>query len=255
MSIRLYADGLRCAIYEEAPGGGDPLEPTSLMNRPVINPSGWISNIYFHSDFDYYGTAQYSPSVTLSHAALTGLTRAITISLNFLGNLTTADHLLQTHNLGYIPRFMVAVGDQMIPQGTPIQDGGLGKKRFVCPYATTTEIRLFEVIYTDDTTLSAVSQTYRVLTFDNQAVDPILDQLLIQPGDVVFGQGKFRMDRPPIRAVAPGESPFSIPTSRTAAVRNGSLRVVLPNGSTYDLGPFTGSLPTPSFINVQSGVI
>lgn len=255
MTVRLYADELRCAIYDEAPGGGDPLDPLSQMNRPVVSPLSWLSNVYFHSDLDYYGTAAYTPSVVISHAGLAGLTRAVSVSMTFLGNLATYDHLLQQHNLGYVPRFMVAVGNQMIPMGTPIQDGGEGKKRFVCPYATTTQIRLFEVVFTDNTNLAAISQAYRVITFDNQVVSPALDQLLIEPGNVIFGQGKFRMDRPPLRTVAAGESPFSVPMGRTAAVRNGSLRTVLPNGATYNLGPFNGSLPTPSFVTVQSGVI
>lgn len=255
MSIRLYADELRCAIYEEAPGGGDPLDPNSLMNRPIISPTAWLNNVYFHSDFDYYGTAFYTPSVTINHAAVPGIVRSITQIRNFEGQAITTNHNLITHNLGYIPNFFVIYDNKMIPHGTPIQSVDAGRQRFVTAYATTTQIRLNEVGYSNANTLPAITLNYGIMVFGNNEINPTLQTLLAEPGNVVFGRGKFRMEWPHLRVVGSGDSPFAQATSPTAAIGNGGIRVWSPNsGSPIDFNNYSGGFGAPSFINVAAGV-
>lgn len=256
MSVRLYADEIRCAVYEEAPGGGDPLSPTSQMNRPVISPLDWLDNIYFHSDLNYYPTV-VNGVTTISHPSVAGRTQTVGddayLSQLYYGQSLTFDHLLIQHDLGYVPLFFVAYDGKMIPHGMPVQFAS-GGVRLVSAYATTTQIRLREFATSSASALPAVTRSYQVLVFRNNSPDLALPVLNIEPGDVVFGQGRFRANMPHLRATGPGDSIFAQARTRTAAVRNGSFRAYPPNGSPVDLGTFTGSLPAPGFINVTAGV-
>jgi hypothetical protein len=254
MSRRFYADALRVVIYDEAPGGGDPLDPNSLMNRPVVSPMSWLDSVYFHSDLNYYNTVLYQPSVTVNHPEVSGRSDQITANVTYGGRIVTTTHHLVQHNLGYVPKFFVAYNGRMMPHGYPIQNTSSSRKRLVAAYATTTEIRLWECGVSDTQALPAASFNYAVQVFASSSRDPALPNLLIEPGNVVFGQGKFRMDRPPIRVPLSGESPFYQATDRTAAIWNGALRAFLPNGSYQDFGNFTGSLGAPGFINLAAGV-
>jgi hypothetical protein len=254
MTIRLYADEFRCAIYDEAPGGGDPLDPNALMNRPVVNPMGWLSSLYFHSNFDYYG-APFHGTVTIGHAAVAGASSQVAYFTTFEGQAVRSDHLLLTHNLGYVPRFFVHYGNLMIPHGMPVQDEGEGLKRFVTGYATSTQVRLSELAWSGASTLSAASRTYGAVVFANSEANPFLDQLLIEPGHVIFGRGRFNVSWPHLRVVGSGESPYAQALGRTAGVGNGSLRVITPGGGAINFGPYVdkSGLVAPSFINVTVG--
>lgn len=254
MTIRLYADGLRCAIYDEAPGGGDPLDPNSPMNRPAVDPMGWLADLYFHSNFDYYG-APFHSTVTIGHAAVAGTSQQVAYFTTFEGQAVRADHLLLNHNLGYVPRFFVHYGNLMIPHGMPVQDEGSGLKRFVTGYATSSQIRLSELAYSSASTLSAASRTYGAVAFANSEANPFLDQLLIEPGLVIFGRGRFNLSWPHLRVVGSGESPYAQSLGRSAAIGNGSLRVYPPSGGPIDFGPYVekSGLSAPPFINVTVG--
>lgn len=256
MSVRLYADSIRVAIYEEAPGGGDPLDPNSLMNRPIITPLSWLDNVYFHSDLGYYGVAAQG-TTSIAHTSVAG--RTITVgedaylSQLYYGQTQVFDHLLLTHGLGYVPRFFVAYDGKMIPHGMPVQTSGAGV-RLVSAYATATQIRLREFATSSASALPAATRSYQVLAFRTNAFNPVLDILDIQPGYVNFAQGKFIANNPHLRATGPGDTVFAQAQGRTAAIRNGGFRAYPPNGSPVDLGPFNGSLPAPPFINVTAGV-
>lgn len=256
MSIRFYADELRVAIYEEAPGGGDPLEPTSLMNRPIISPLSWLPNVYFHSDFDYYNTV-IATTVTITQSSYpVGTSGPVSVGGVVRNSKTyTGDYALITHNLGYIPKFYAAIGGKMIPNTYPIQIESGAAFRYVCVYATTTQIRVFETVQTSNAiSMPATNFSYQLLVFADSDIDALLPMLEIEPGSVIFGQGKFRMDRPPMRIAASGESPFAQALGVSSAIRNGSVRSYLPNGSAVDAGPYNGSLAAPAFVNVQSGL-
>lgn len=244
------------AIYEEAPGGGDPLDPASMMNRPVLNPTSWVNNIYFHSDFDYYST-RFFQTTTISHAAVAGTTVSIGPINSFGGQSVTANHLLVQHNLGVVPRFFVVYNGRMIPHGTPIQRPDVGRARFVTGYATTTQVRLFERAFSSTVNLPAASFSYQTMVFSPSGADPLLDQLLISPANVIFGQGKFRMDWPHLRVVGMGDSPFAQALGRTAGIGNGAIRTWEPNtGSPVDFGgTYVGNFTSgPTFVNLSAGV-
>jgi hypothetical protein len=254
MTIRMFADATGCAIFEEAPGGGDPLNPTSLMNRPFLNPMSWVANILFHSEFNYYGVVASTLSVTITHPAVAGVTTARPYTpVNYVGQSVVYDHLLLNHNEGVVPLFFVAYGGQMLPHGTPTQIEA-GGYRMVSAYATATQIRLRDLGVSSASTLPAASRTYQVLVFRSTAKDPALKQLDLSPGAAVLGQGKFQQSQAHLRALLSGDTPFAVAKDRTAAIRNGSLRARFSNGGIVDVGPFNGSLPAPGFINVTAGV-
>lgn len=256
MSIRLFADATACAIYEEAPGGGDALDPAALCNRPFANPMAWLANVYFHSSLGYYAVVAHG-TTAINHPAVAGRTVTVGsdayLSQLYYGQSLAFDHLLLQHNLGYVPRFFVAYDGKMIPHGMPVQSAS-GGVRLVCAYATATQIRLREFATSSASNLPATSRNYQILVFRNNAPDIGLPMLQIEPGDVIFGQGKFRANTPHLRATGQGDSLYAQAKSRTAAIRNGSFRAYPPNGAPVDLGNFTGALPAPNFINVTAGL-
>lgn len=254
MTIRMFADATGCAIYVEAPGGGDPLDPNSLRNRPFKAPMSWVANILFHSEFNYYGVVAKTLGVTVAHAAVPGLTLSRPYSpVTNTGQVVTRDYLLLQHDLGYVPLFFCAYNGQMIPHGTPIQIYA-GGGRLVSAYATATQIRLRDLGLSTASDVPAINLNYQVLVFRSTAKDPSLKQLDLSPGAAVMGQGKFQQSQGHLRDILSGDTPFSVALGRTAAIRNGALRVRTPNGSIIDVGPFNGSLPAPAVINVTAGV-
>lgn len=260
MSVRLYADEFRCAIYEEAPGGGDPIDPLSQMNRPVVNPLGWLSNIYFHSDLSYYGVVASNLSVSITHAGVPGAVRSaggegeVSTVVTTTGLVVPEDHLLLTHGLGYIPRFFAIRDGVLAPSSVPIQRVSKTRIRYASFYATDTEIRVRTVGFSDENALPAITVTYGVMVFRDSAPDPVGKMFDVSSGEAVFGKGKFRGSNPHLRVVGPGDTPFAIATNRTAAIRNGGARSYIPDDTFYDWGEFNGSLSPPSYIYVTAGV-
>jgi hypothetical protein len=254
--VLLYADEYRCAIYRAAPGGGAQDDPNAPMNRPIISPLSWMDNILFHSSLGYYGVIAHG-SRTISHQSVAG--RTVTVGTDaylsqlYYGQSQSFDHLLLQHDLGYVPRFFVAYDGKMIPHGMPVQSAS-GGVRLVCAYATATQIRLREFATSSASALPAATRAYQVLVFRSNSPDLALPMLNIEPGDVVFGQGKFRANMPHLRATGTGDNLFAQAKNRTAMIRNGAFRSYPPNGSPVDLGPFVGTMTAPNFINVAAGV-
>lgn len=261
MVKRLYADALRCAIYDEAPGGGDPTDPNSLMNRPVISPTSWLSYLYFHSDLNYYGVVASTLGTTITHPAIGGGQRQagggtgeVSAIVYFQGLPLATDDVLLTHNLGYVPNFYGIVNGNLMPNGTIIQQvPGVGS-RFTSMYATTTQIRVYSFGYSSLSTLAAISVNYGAIVFRNAAPISTERMLDIQPGRAVFGQGKFISNQPHLRVTGSGDTQFSIATDRTAGIRNGGVRTWLPTGGARDWGSYNGAVPSPSFIYVTAGL-
>lgn len=261
MSVRLYADEYRCAIYEEAPGGGDPIDPNSQMNRPVLDPITWIDNIYFHSDLNYYRIAAQNLNVVINHASVAGLTTQAgngagdtSDIVTYAGQIATTSHLLIDHNLGYIPKFFCIYDGKLIPHGTPVQSVGNGQIRFVTAYATTTQIRLFETASSTENALPAITKTYQVIVFHDATADLDYPMLDLHPGVAVFGQGKFRGENPHLRADGLGDVQWPIATERAAGIRNGGLRAYYPNGGYVDFLYYNGSLAAPDYIITSAGI-
>lgn len=253
MTVRLYADAFRCAIYNEAPGGGNPDDPASPMNRPVVDPIGWLPNIYFHSDLNYYGIAAYG-SVSVSHPSVAARTNNTTGSVVFYGQAARSTHLLVTHNLGYQPKFFCIYGGRLIPHGFPVQTESGSRNRFVTAYATSTEIRLWEIGYSDQNDLPATTRNYQVIAFRDPAASPTSTMLDLRPSVADFGRGKFRGGEPHLRADGQGDVLWPVATGKTAGVRNGGLRTWLPNGGAIQFREYNGGLAAPGYFMTSAGV-
>lgn len=235
----------RCALYDEAPGGGDVKNPNSLRNRPLNNPQSWLPNIYFHSDFNYLEVAFGPTNVTINHAtvAIKPPPFGATISFGWNNN-ATVDRLLFTHNLGYVPNVMVALGNNILWPGMPVQAQGDGGMRFATIYATTTEVRMREFGTTGQNALAAINLTYTVLVFANTpaASGNVLMDFDPTTGILKMGRDKFKSDRRYLQVV-PGGTPFAISYGgRTIDLNNGAPRAIRADGTAFD--PIPSSLST-----------
>lgn len=292
MTVVLMADtGTgRVALYDEASGGGDPQNPNSARNAPLNSPLSHLDKIYFHSDFDYMEVSLLT-TVVINHAGYPAASppafngggqtgsggggygsgnSGFSSNTGFAVGSYTANHLLATHGLGYIPRFKVAVNGQMLPPGFPVQTNANGAVRMVSAYATTTQIRLREFGNAGSGAMPAQSSTYTVMVFGAQP-SPSNNRLIdFNPstGVLELGLGRWRSDRRYLQVV-PGGSPFGLLMGRNVDLANGAARAVLPNGGLvqnvsptlrlYLMGQgagtpmqYTGSFTTAPAIQVQA---
>lgn len=261
MSVRLLADETKIAIYEEAPGGGDPINPTSLMNRPFLEPLNWINNVLFHSDLNYYRIAAQNLNVNINHATVPGkITNAgngatdTSDVVRFAGQGISTSHLLISHNLGYVPRFFCIYDNKLVPNGIPVQVPANNQFRIVTAYANETEIRLYDLGWSSTTDLPAISLNYKVIVFHDSNVDEDLPMIDIRPGLAIFGQGKFKAEEPHLRADGLGDIQWPIATSKSTDIKNGGIRSYYPNGGFFDFMNYNGTLPAPTYLITSAGV-
>jgi hypothetical protein len=242
MSKVLRADATGCVIHE-----GTAFDP-ALMANPMSAPD----RIYFHHDFNYYGVVAMDLAKVINHAAVplaafTGYDGDTLIG----GQAIVADSLLLTHGLGYVPKFFCAYAGQMIPHGYPVQIDAGDRMRFVAAYATTTQIRLWEIGFSSGSAaLSAASRTYSVLVFRSSVADPALPMLRLAADDVIYAQGKFNLDQAHLRIAGAGDGPFAIGLARAADINNGGIRIMAPNGAVLTFGAYASSIAAPAVINV-----
>lgn len=241
----------KVALFEEAPGGGSFADPHSPRNRPLLDPNNWLANIYFHSDLDNLEIVS-NTTITVAHAAVAatssgGLNSPQAFGQASTGNAETvrykaasSEHVLVTHNLGYIPNALIVVGSNVIWPGMPVQTFTDGRGRYVSAYVTTTQVKLHEWVSGTDAALAAVNVAYRVIVF-KQTPDPsgsILFDFNHTSGLVQMARGRFRSDRNYLQVV-PGGSPFSIAYGKTLDLKNGAPRFIKPDGSHFDPVPAT----------------
>lgn len=240
----------RVALFEETPGGGDVTDPNSNRNRPINDPLTWLDYVKFHPDFDYYQVHSGPDTVTVNHSALSGAgTVAIgaTALVTRQYNVQSFNHTLITHNLGYIPKYMVITSGNIVAPGTLLALT-TGQNRNITPYATATQISLFETAITGGSTLPGISVDYQVIVFRQPVADsPYERDFDPVTGRVILGFGKFDSEYKVLRSVgtAGSASPFDISLGPTIDIRNGAVRMVLADGTTltepnYN-GSFTGS--------------
>lgn len=237
----------RCALYDEAPGGGAVTNPNSLRNRPLNNPTAWLENIYFHSDFNYLEVAVGPTNVTVNHASVPVGTPPAGASISVGWNTSVADRLLYTHSLGYVPIVMGVLGSNMVWPGMPVQVTSDSGMRYATIYATATEVRMREFAATGAFALPAVDLTYTLLIFAQppSATGNILFDFDPVTGIVEMGRRKFKSDRRYLQVVA-GGSPFGVSYGgRTIDLKNGAVRAVRPDGSAFDPIPSSLSLGLP----------
>lgn len=232
----------RCALYDEAPGGGDADNPNSMRNRPLNNPKSWLANIYFHSDFNYLEVATGPTVVSVSHpsVATVGVPPGATINSGWAN--AVADHVLLTHGLGYAPLVLVAQGSNIIWPGMPVQSDGVGGMRFATVHVNTTQVKLFEFAAVGTSALAATSINYTVIVIKNPPAGSgnILFDFDPATGAVRMGKEKFNSLRRYLQVVA-GGSPFGLSYGgRTIDLANGAPRAVRPDGTTFN--PILSSL-------------
>lgn len=233
----------RCALYDEAPGGGDVANPNSMRNRPLNNPTAWLSLIYFHSDFNYMEVSSGPTPVTVNHSAVSPIAPPIGATIDFGWNTAAStDRLLFSHGLGYTPTVMCTLGTNMLWPGMPVQSTGDGGVRFVTVYANSTQVRMKEFGTTGPTALPAVSLTYSLLVFANppSPTGNVLFDFDPATGITEMGRRKFKSDRRYLQVV-PGGSPFTISYGgRTIDLANGAPRAIRADGTAFN--PIPSSL-------------
>lgn len=241
--LRVYNG--KMAIWEK-PASGDKF-------APFDSPTDHMDAVYFHSDLQYL-SAPIIDQVTVNHAQVSGVTGSGVAGAPGPGSpagsqaiangqIVTASHTLLTHDLGYVPPYIVLWNGVAVSGGTSVQDE-TNRGRLVSSYATTSIIGLREVGFSSSANLAAVNRTYDVIVFRELDPDPAkpLFHVKLSNGTLVIGHGKIEAGQPTLRRALPAESTFYIPISRTADVRNGAIRTVSTLGVKDFGGIYTGGL-------------
>lgn len=237
----------RFALYDEAPGGGDVTNPNSMRNRPLNSPQDWLPNIYFHSDFNYLEVASGPITISVSHTAVTPGTKPPEATINFGWVSSVTDRLLFTHNLGYTPTVMCALGNNILWPGMPVQSTSGSGQRFATVYSTTTQVRMKEFAATGTTALPAATLSYTLLVFANppSTSGNILYDFDPLTGVTQMGRGKFNSSRRYLQVVS-GGTPFGVSYGgKTIDLQNGAPRAVRPDGTTFNPVPSDLGLALP----------
>lgn len=250
MPVVFFSDPVTgvCALFDDPGGGGQWDSIDALCNRPAKDPVNWLTHIYFHSSFDYMEVAASPDPVSIVHGSIASYNDsppaapASGQSYRFSNYRPTAitlgDHLLVQHDLGYAPRFKVAINNEMIAPGFPVQIHNGVATRWVVPYATTSQIRLREIGTQQSTTVPAVASAYQSLVFANQPTPGgnVLFEFDPVTGIVTMGRGRFNSGKRFVQVV-PGGSPFALSQGPTAHPANGAVRNVSPTGVIRESAP------------------
>jgi hypothetical protein len=225
----------RVGFYDENGTTGDPDDPDSAINAPLNNPFDYFGSLKLHSDCDMFEVA-FSGSVTISHAAVAAIAAPAGFSVAYGADAGADDNLLVTHNLGYPPLCLVAVGDKILCPGMFVQALGdaSGGARYATAYADSASLRLATVATIGGTNLPAIDLTYSYLVFKAPpaANGDILFDFDPTTGIVQFGKGKVSTDRKYLQVV-PGGSPLGMSFGETIDIANGAPKFWAVDGTTY----------------------
>lgn len=236
------------ALFDEAPGGGDPKDFTSLRNRPARFPESWLANVYLHNQLDNMEVL-LDQTVVINHGAFASASGEFDAGTGatdrYDTDATLVDFDLVDHDLGYEPIALVALDDDILTPGYPVQLAGVvnGSGRYCCPFVTATKVRLREYRTRAVSGLPAVSRSYRVLVI-RQARAPAGDMLReFDPttGALSLGRDTFNSGRRYLQVV-PGGSPFGLSYGRTMDAKRGAPRFVAPDGTIFDPIPITATI-------------
>lgn len=235
----------RCALYDEPVTTGDPTNPNSARNAPLNSPATNLQYLYFHSDYDPMEAFAAPSTVSISHEAIPAYsgTSGDFIPGQYYGNFTR-DHLLFTHNLGYVPDFFVVRNNHTVFPGFPVQyTAAVGLARYVTPYANTTQIRLHEVGVQSNTILPATTISYTVLVIRRPPTPSgnVLLEFTPGTGIVSMGKDKFNSARRYLQ-VSSNPTAFGIPLGKTVDLNNGAFRAVSPGGTINEPIPATPTI-------------
>lgn len=237
-------------LYDEpAPAvtDADYEDPNSAPNAPLNDPEGNLAHLYWHILLDNMEVA-FDQVVTVNHSAIAAGTSAagqVGQSAAFDYDATTVDHDAYTHGLGYEPFVLVAIGNDLLTPGYPVQIpvSTNGAARYVTPYVTASKVFLHEFRSRGLAGLDAVSIDYRLLGFRQQRAaegndPPQLIDFDPATGLLKLGDGRWASDRRYLQVV-PGGTPFGLAYGRTLDLDNGAFRLARADGTTYDPIPNT----------------
>ena len=258
--LRGFRDAGIVACFHEMQGGGGIYDLNAPRNAPAANPSANLSDVIWHSEFGQYELAMPEQVKTINHPAVSGRTRQygihyrdgfdesdVGVNMSVAGRIATAEHTLVTHNLGYPPKVFAVYENHMLTTGEIVQRSD-NRNRSVCLFVTNTIVGLREIGYSDSNSLSAVTRTYRVLVFRDQAQDPGAP-LFDGPNPVRFSKGKIASDKSYLRKAGAGSSAYVLNQGPTLDVRNGRVRLAT-GGVIIDEAGYNGSMAAPQYKNV-----
>lgn len=243
------------AVFDEAPGEGEPFDPAALRNRPLADPVNWLTHLKYHSAFNLLELVS-DTEVIVSHPGVAAATAAggeTDTSAAYTYNGGTFNWPVLTHGLGYEPLVMVAAGSNILTPGYIIQANAGGAARYVSAYSSAVQVFIREVAARGSTALSALNQTYRILVFRNPRAPEGDLSIEFDPVNDVFqmGQGRFDVSRRYMQ-VRPGGTPFGLATGPTIDLKNGAPRFVNPGGGVVD--PIPATLKLAIRVNSQPAV-
>lgn len=231
------------AVFDEAPGGGDPGSPAALCNRPLRDPLNWLTHLSYHSAFNLLELMS-DTEVVVAHPAVSAVAGpgGETISggeYSYDGG--TINYAVLTHGIGdYEPLVLVVAGDDVLTPGYIIQANAGGAARYISAYSTTTQVVIREVAARGTSVLPALNQTYRILVFRNpREPEGNLAIEIDPPEDVVrLGRGRFDLSRR-YMVVRDGGTPFGLATGPTISLGNGAVIFRNPSGDLVNPIPYS----------------
>jgi len=231
----------RYAVFREPVDAGEFDDANSARNAPLNSPLSYLRHLYFHSDLRYLAVAA-AGSVTIAHPTAGGggnipVGDNGAKSSNFAFGTFATSHTLVTHNLGVTPFAIVAVGNNVIWPGVPIQFSSGNGMRTIMPVVTATQLALTERV-SSAAALPGFGLTYSYLVIEAPigAANDILEEWDPDTGVFQCGRGKFRSDRRFLQVVA-GGSPLAMFQGRSMDARNGAVRCIRADGTAFDPVP------------------
>jgi hypothetical protein len=214
---------------------------------PFDNPELHLDRVWFASDFDYYKVAHHGVH-SLTHASVAGKSQTFG-TVVMAGQTIAQDQVLYTHGLGYVPRYMVAVGGVLIQNSHPVQFVSTDRVRTAAFYATATAIHCINHGTSSASLLASVAVDYELLLFRPplDGFDPDLPVFSAKQGILAKGIIK-ASDILLRRADDLDASPFDIALGPAVDIDRGSMRRFLSDGTHVDFGPYGGSGVAPEYI-------
>ncbi|WEK05784.1 MAG: hypothetical protein P0Y65_05875 [Candidatus Devosia phytovorans] len=265
MPIRGFDTEGVVACFDEMPGGGAVFDIDAPRNAPVKNPAQHLDKIVFHSDFDQYEIAAGPVDVSINHAALPTKTTVIgvssggggwgpvftpAVSVEIISDFRQTNTLLFAHDLGYVPKFMIALAGRRVPDGYVVQNAAGSYRRRVAFWANSTGIFVRDSASAAAVACPAITLDYRVLVFRNSEADPAKPLFSGGPGEpLILARGVIDSSKKYLRRTGVGDTPFAQNLGRTLDCNNGSMASAS-GGVVITEAGYGGSLPAPPFISV-----
>lgn len=225
--------------------------PDGNDDGPFADPVDHLDKVLVHSEFNNYVRGPFA-TVPVTHPAVAGVAASVSpTSGGFLvsGQIVKTSRNVLTHNLGYPPRFSIAVDGEVLPSGWLIQQVG-NRGRIIYYSSNSTHIIVTDVGGSDENALPAIAKTYSVVAYRNIAAEPGAPQFKLTPDRLIAGQGKLDTNERHMRVALGGESPIWIPGGGLVDVAGGAFRTVTPKGTVLDQPGYNGSF-APGAASIQ----